>query len=70
MIGGVDGPKLVPANNFTTEQFRSLLDQLKELRKAYPTARILGHRDWPSVAKACPSFDVRAFCKANGIDPF
>lgn len=31
--------------------------------------RSCGHRDYPGVAKACPSFDVRSWCRAHGIDP-
>ena len=33
---------------------------LHEWRAKYPTAKILGHRDFPKVAKACPSFDAVA----------
>ncbi|GIZ15271.1 N-acetylmuramoyl-L-alanine amidase [Capnocytophaga catalasegens] len=43
----------------TFEQKRSLLKLLMELKKLYPTAKILGHRDFPKVNKACPSFDAK-----------
>lgn len=69
MVGGVDanGPSGKPVNNFSEDQFQSLAVLLLELRAKYPKAVIQGHRDFPNVAKACPSFDVRAWLKANGL---
>jgi N-acetylmuramoyl-L-alanine amidase len=29
------------------------------LKQQYPQAQIQGHRDFPFVKKACPSFDAR-----------
>lgn len=58
LVGG-KGDDGAPANNFTTAQFTSLLLTLRFLRAYAPGARIQGHRDFPNVAKACPSFDVR-----------
>lgn len=66
LVGGVDADNK-PANNFSPEQFAALAGLLKELRKEYPKAVIQGHRDFPKVAKACPSFDVRAWLKTVGI---
>lgn len=66
MVGGVDSDGK-PANNFSQEQFASLAALLKELRKRYPNAAIQGHRDFPNVKKACPSFDVKVWLKAEGI---
>lgn len=43
----------------TKRQKEALLYLLKELRKLYPTAKILGHRDFKGVNKACPSFDAK-----------
>lgn len=56
--GGVDA-KQRPLDNRTEAQKKSLLSLLKLLRKKYPTATIQGHRDFPKVAKACPSFDAK-----------
>ena len=69
MVGGVDknGPTGKPTDNFSKEQMLSLLALLKELRKKYPLAIIQGHRDFPKVAKACPSFDVKAWLRKVGI---
>ena len=58
LAGGVD-KKMNPENNFTDEQFKSLEGLLEDLLKRYPKAEILGHRDFPGVKKACPSFDVK-----------
>jgi N-acetylmuramoyl-L-alanine amidase len=33
----------------------------------YPNAVVQGHRDFPKVTKACPSFDAKAWAKANGF---
>lgn len=58
-IGGVDGSGR-PVDNRTPEQKETLRLVLKAWKEKYPTARIQGHRDFPGVAKACPSFDARA----------
>lgn len=50
-----------PEDNFTDIQFRSLYALLTQLSAKYPEAKVQGHRDFPQVAKACPSFDVRSW---------
>lgn len=68
MVGGVSADDVNTAeNNFTPAQFKSLKTLLVELKKKYPKAKIQGHRDFPHVAKACPSFDVRAWLKAEKL---
>lgn len=57
-IGGVDG-KGKPLDNRTPEQKESLIQVLTAWMKENPGAKILGHRDFPGVAKACPSFNAR-----------
>jgi N-acetylmuramoyl-L-alanine amidase len=57
-IGGVDA-KNYPHDNRTPPQKSSMLKLLKELKKQFPTAKIQGHRDFPNVHKACPSFDAK-----------
>lgn len=57
-IGGVDA-KINPIDNRTDAQKKSLLTKLKELKKQFPKAIIQGHRDFPKVAKACPSFNAK-----------
>ena len=56
-IGGVNGQRAV--DNRTDAQKTALLTILRDLKKQFPNAIIQGHRDFPRVAKACPSFDAR-----------
>lgn len=68
MVGGVSADDIKKAeNNFTEAQFASLKKLLVDLKTRYPKAKIQGHKDFPKVAKACPSFDVAAWLKANGL---
>ncbi|MGN7787432.1 N-acetylmuramoyl-L-alanine amidase [Niabella sp. 22666] len=57
-IGGV-GTGGVPVDNRTDWQKTAILQLLRELRKQFPDAIIQGHRDFPKVHKACPSFDAK-----------
>lgn len=66
LIGGLD-KNLKPKNTFTPEQLNSLRVLLQHWQEKYPTAHILGHRDFPNVAKACPSFDVAKWLPSVGI---
>ncbi len=43
----------------TEKQKIALLFVLKDLKKSYPKAIILGHRDFPNVHKSCPCFDAK-----------
>lgn len=56
-IGGVDQDN-VPLDNRTPAQKVTILKKLKELKLKFPLAKIQGHRDFPNVHKACPSFDA------------
>lgn len=60
LVGGI-AENMAPENNFTDAQFTALRKLLGELKTRHPNAKILGHRDWPGVAKACPCFDVRSW---------
>ncbi len=48
-------------SNFTRAQFKALERLLDSMHRQYPGATVLGHRDLPGVAKACPCFDVPAW---------
>lgn len=65
--GGIDD-QFQPANNFTREQWRALKPLVADLKARAPKAKILGHRDFPGVAKACPCFDAKAWAKDNGFN--
>lgn len=58
-IGGCDASGKKPKDTRTPQQKAALLELLKALRKLYPNAQILGHRDFAGVNKACPSFDAK-----------
>lgn len=64
MIGGLDESGR-PAPEYTPAQWAALRKLLAELVLAYPGAEIKGHRDYPRVAKACPSFDVAAWLEGS-----
>jgi N-acetylmuramoyl-L-alanine amidase len=56
-VGGVDAHG-VPKDTRTTSQRAYLRMLVEQYRSRYPNLIVRGHRDWPGVAKACPSFDV------------
>lgn len=61
-IGGVD-KEGKQQDNRSDQQKHSMFDKLVALSEKYPEAKILGHRDFPGVAKACPCFDVKDWLK-------
>ena len=61
-IGGIDKSGK-PLDNRSKAQIGAQISILKELKAKYPNAEILGHRDFPNVLKACPSFDVKEWLK-------
>ncbi len=66
LVGGTDA-KQRPQNNFTPEQWASLQTLLMRLTQKYRGATILGHRDFPKVAKACPCFDAIKWAQEMGL---
>lgn len=52
-IGGKD------RDDRTDEQKETLIKILTDWKKLYPNAEILGHRDFPNVAKNCPQFNAK-----------
>ena len=54
--GGLDAASC-PADTRTREQKASLLALLRELKRIFPRALIVGHHDL-NPAKACPCFDA------------
>ena len=58
-IGGVDKNTLQPKDTRTAAQKEALKKLLTELKALDPEAEILGHRDFPGVAKACPCFNAK-----------
>lgn len=65
-IGGIDD-KGKPADTRTENQKYWLKEIIKELKQQFPNAEVKGHRDFPDVHKACPSFDVKTWLKEENI---
>ncbi|WP_085589327.1 N-acetylmuramoyl-L-alanine amidase [Pseudomonas sp. B14(2017)] len=65
MVGGVDDA-MEPQNNFTDAQFATLREQLRDLERTYPEARVVGHNELDD-GKACPSFNVQEWLAANPL---
>ena len=57
-IGGMDRDNKQPKDTRTLAQKAALLSLLVDLKKKYPKARIIGHRDLDKYGKKCPSFDA------------
>lgn len=56
-----------PKDTRTRLQKESLEHLLRRLLILFPNAKIRGHRDWPNVQKACPSFDVQLWLSMVGL---
>ena len=56
--GGIDESG-EPEDNRTKEQKKSLLKVVQILKFVFSGAIVQGHRDFPNVNKACPSFDAK-----------
>lgn len=54
-------------DNRTPEQLETLKTLVFTLKEMFPNAIIKGHRDFPNVAKACPSFDVADWLTEIGL---
>ena len=62
-VGGMDKQNKKPKDTRTIAQKESLRMLVNQYRAKYPGIVVGGHRDWPGVAKACPSFDVAEWLK-------
>jgi len=66
LVGGADAQGK-GENNFTPTQWETLEAIVRELLAKYPDAQLRGHRDFPDVKKACPSFDVGLWARTQGL---
>lgn len=66
-IGGINS-KGQPLDTRSQAQKDTMTSLIRAMKRLYPQAVILGHRDFPGVNKACPSFDVAKWLKEIGID--
>lgn len=70
LVGGVDATKqAAPQANFTDAQLKTLKVLLADLKARFPGATVQGHRDFPNVAKACPSFNVKTWLSTGKVTP-
>lgn len=65
-VGGVDKDNKVPKDTRTEAQKKTLLTLIRTYKERYPGIIIRGHRDWPGVKKACPSFSVEGWLQSVG----
>ena len=63
-VGGLAKGK--PHDTRTTAQKGAILLLLWKLKKQFPAAEIVGHRDLPGVTKACPCYDVQRDIMLSG----
>jgi len=63
-IGGCD-KAMQPKDTRTSAQKKALRTLIRTYQDRVPGLIVLGHRNWPGVKKACPSFDVTAWMKAG-----
>lgn len=61
-VGGIDKDGK-PVDNRSDAQKHAMFDIIVRLTEKYPKAKVLGHRDFPGVKKACPCFDVKEWLK-------
>jgi N-acetylmuramoyl-L-alanine amidase len=54
-----------PKDTRTPAQIETLKRLVQEYQAKYPGLKVLGHREWPGVAKACPSFSVSDWLAAG-----
>lgn len=61
------GVCLIGRNKFTKNQFDSLEFTLKNWKKKYPSAHIMGHCETTNTNKTCPNFIVSKWCKKRNL---
>lgn len=66
-VGGMDKQNKKPKDTRTDAQKATLRRIVIQYRAKYPGIVVRGHRDWPGVAKACPSFSVPDWLREIGL---
>ena len=64
-VGGID-KNLNPKDTRTPAQKKAMLALVRTYMEHHPGLLVRGHRDWPGVKKACPSFDVDSWLAETG----
>ena len=63
--GGVAKDGKTPKDTRTEAQKKALRDYVRDFHRRFPQIKIVGHNEL--AAKACPSFDVKAWLKEIGV---
>lgn len=66
-VGGMDAKMHAPKDTRTEAQKKTLLTLVRTYMDRYPGIIVRGHRDWPGVMKACPSFSVAEWLADEGV---
>lgn len=66
-VGGMDKAMKKPKDTRTEAQKITLHALVATYRERYPGIIVRGHNEWPGVAKACPSFSVKAEIAAGKL---
>lgn len=56
-----------PKDTRTVQQKHSLFVFVQKRLQLHPGLIVRGHNEWPGVAKACPSFSVKAWLRETGL---
>lgn len=64
-VGGMDRQMREARDTRTAAQKASLRTLVRTYQARFPGIVVRGHRDWPKVFKACPSFEVGAWLAAG-----
>ncbi len=64
-VGGVD-KSLKPCDTRTEAQKKTLANYVKDFVQRFPNVKVAGHNQFAN--KACPSFDVKQWLRAIGIN--
>lgn len=67
LVGGLNNDTYAPEANYTAAQWAALKVLVADLLKKFPNAKVLGHRDFAGVKKACPCFDAKPWASKNGF---
>lgn len=57
-VGGMDRHMKAAKDTRTYAQKKAMRTLIRTYQERYPGIVVRGHRDWPKVNKACPSFSV------------
>ncbi len=66
-VGGLAIDGFTEKDTRTAAQKKALERYVRSFLRQHPGAEVVGHRDLPGVAKACPSFDVKTWLKEIGL---